>query len=84
MVEMAGSYDYALFHNQMRKNDDQAPLFSDLVIEKFRTGEDPVRFPSIDWADYIMKDYSLQTQHNLSIDGGNDKVKYFVSAGAFT
>ncbi len=84
MVEMASSYDYATFYNQMRENDGSAAVFSDAVIEKFKDGSDPVRFPSVDWADYIMKDYTMQTQHNINISGGNDKVKYFVSGGFFT
>ena len=26
----------------------------------------------------------LQSQHNLNISGGTDKVRYFISAGAYT
>jgi len=84
MVELANSSEYASFYNQMRANDGQAPVFSDYVIQKFATGSDPVRFPSMDWADYIMKDITLQQQHNINISGGNNKVKYFISAGMFT
>ena len=84
MVEQASSYEYALFHNQMRENDGQAPQFTDEVLEKFRTGSDPIRFPSTEWADYIMKDATLQTQHNVNISGGSEKVRYFISAGVFT
>ncbi len=84
MIELANSYDYANFYNQMRANDGQSATFSPYVIEKFRTGIDPIRFPSMDWADYIMKDVTLQQQHNINISGGNKKVKYFISAGMFT
>ena len=35
------------------------------------------------WADYIMKDFTLQHQHNINISGGNDHLKYFVSAGYY-
>ena len=84
MVELANSYEYATFYNQMRANDGQAATFSDYVINKFRDGTDPIRFPSMDWADYIMKDVTLQQQHNVNISGGNKKVRYFISAGMFT
>ena len=84
MVEMANSYEYAKFYNQMRANDGQAPTFTDYVINRFADGSDPIRFPSINWADYIMKDVTLQQQHNINISGGNKKVKYFISAGMFT
>ena len=84
MVEMASSYDYAMFHNQMHANDGTAPEFSQTVIDMFKNGTDPIRFPSMNWSDYIMKDVTLQQQHNVNISGGNKTVKYFISAGMFT
>ena len=83
MVEQASSYDYARLYNMMRVSDGDTPTFSDAVLEKFRTGSDPLRFPSTDWADYIMKDVTLQQQHNVNISGGTEKVRYFVSAGMY-
>ncbi len=58
--------------------------FSDAIIQKFATGSDPIRFPNTRWADYIMKDVTLQQQHNLNISGGTDRVKYFISAGYYS
>lgn len=94
MVDQANSLDYALFYNQMKLNDwnanpenagkEFAPTFLPGVIQKFRDGSDPIRFPSTRWADYIMKDVTLQQQHNLNISGGNDKVKYFISTGFYS
>lgn len=84
MVEQASSYEYATFYNAMKQNDGAEAIFSDAVIQKFRDGSDPIRFPSTQWADYIMKDAALQTQHNINISGGTDKVRYFISAGAYT
>jgi len=84
MVEQASSYDYAMFHNAMNRNDNTPELFSTDVIQKFKDHSDPIRFPDTQWADYIMKDATLQTQHNLNISGGTDRVRYFISAGAYT
>lgn len=84
MIEQAGSADYAKFYNQMRDNDGQTPMFSPDVIKMFETGADPIRFPSTKWTDYIMKDVTLQQQHNVNISGGTEKVKYFISAGMYT
>ena len=84
MVEQATSEQYATFHNTMRKNDGKSAYFSDELINMFRTGADPIRFPSMQWTDYLMKDVTLQQQHNVNISGGNKKVKYFISAGMFT
>lgn len=84
MIEQANSYQYATFYNAMNKNDGVEQVFSDGVIQKFRDGSDPIRFPSIQWTDYIMGDATLQSQHNMNISGGTDKVRYFISAGAYT
>ncbi len=84
MVEQASSVEYATFYNQMRANDGQSKMFSDELIEAFRSGSDPIRFPNMQWTDYLMKDVTLQQQHNVNITGGNKTVKYFISAGMFT
>ncbi|HIT47138.1 MAG TPA: TonB-dependent receptor [Candidatus Cryptobacteroides merdipullorum] len=81
LVEQAGSYDYAMFYNQMRLNDGSPEVFSPEVIEKFRTNSDPIRFPSTRWTDYMMKDMTTQQNHSVNISGGTDRVRYFVSAG---
>ena len=74
LVEQANSYEYATFYNAMNRNDGASPVFSDAVIQKFQDGTDPIRFPSIKWTDYIMGDATLQSQHNVNISGGTDKV----------
>lgn len=91
MVEQASSYQYANFYNQMQLNDFDAstgatftPMFSDAIIQKFKDGSDPIRFPSTKWADYTMKNATLQTNHNVNISGGTKKVRYFISAGFMT
>ncbi|MBP1594604.1 MAG: collagen-binding protein, partial [Bacteroidetes bacterium] len=84
MVEQANSYEYATFYNQMRANDGLTAMFSDAVMAKFKDHSDPIRFPDTRWANYIMKDATMQTQHNINISGGSKGVRYFISAGVFT
>lgn len=81
IIEMADSYDYARMYNQLRVDDGNEPTFSEEVVEAFRSGENPVLYPSINWSDYILRDFSSKTQHNLSISGGSKKIKYFTSLG---
>ncbi len=84
MVDQASSYDYAMYYNQMCDNDGMAHAFSDEVIQKFKDGSDPIRFPSIKWDEYIMKKSTMQTKHNLNISGGTKSVRYFINAGYYT
>ena len=55
--------------------------FSQEVMEHFRTGDMPTTFPSMDWIKYIMNDSAWQEQANVNVNGGTEKVRYFVSAG---
>ncbi len=84
LLEMANSYQYAQYHNMMKTNDDETPLFTDAVMQKFKDGSDPIRYPDVNWYDYIMKDYTFQTRNNINIQGGTKTVRYFLSAGTYT
>ena len=55
--------------------------FSQDVMEHFRLGDMPTTFPSMDWIGYIMNDSAWQEQANVNVNGGTDRVRYFVSAG---
>ncbi|MEX0721524.1 MAG: TonB-dependent receptor [Balneolaceae bacterium] len=82
--EFADSYTYALAFNEAQINDGIAPdrvRFSDTAIEAFRTGSDPLIYPSVDWVDYFMKDNILQHRTNISLSGGSDDVRFFVAGG---
>ena len=56
--------------------------FSQEVMEHFRTGDMPRTFPNMDWIDYIMNDSAWQEQANVNVNGGTERVRYFVSAGS--
>ncbi|MCR4854386.1 MAG: TonB-dependent receptor [Prevotella sp.] len=55
--------------------------FSQEVMEHFRTGDMPVTFPNTDWIEYMMNDAAWQEQVNVNVNGGTEKMRYFVSAG---
>lgn len=44
---------------------------------------DPYFYPSTNYADLMLKDYALQQQHNITIGGGTERLKYFASLGYF-
>lgn len=50
--------------------------YSEEDIAKFFAGNDPA-YPNTNWMDIIMQKWAPQTQHNLSIEGGNENVQYF-------
>lgn len=80
-IDMADSYTYATTFNRARETDGNKIRFQPEVVEHFRTHDNPLLYPDVDWVDYVMKDRALQSQHNISVTGGNDVARYFVSAG---
>ena len=87
MIKLANAYEYATYYNQMKKNDgvtDESAFFSPTVLQKFKDHSDPIKYPDTDWIDYCFKDHAIQTQHNVNISGGTERMRYFVSVGAFT
>ncbi len=83
-LDFANSYEYADYYNMMRINDGAAPTFSDEQLQKFKDHSDPIMYPDINWIDYCMNKTSIQSQHNVNISGGTERMRYFVSAGMFS
>ncbi len=55
--------------------------WADEEIEMFRDGSDPYNYPSVDWTDAVLKKNAYQTINTLSVSGGSDVVRYYISAG---
>ena len=56
--------------------------YSDEVMQKYREHSDPDLYPDVDWFDALFDDMAENQRVNLSITGGGDIVKYYVS-GSF-
>ncbi|WP_294479837.1 TonB-dependent receptor [uncultured Bacteroides sp.] len=76
--QMAGSAEWAEMYNEAY----QTKYYSDDVIRKYRDGSDSDIYPNVDWFDALFNDMAANQRVNLSINGGGDIVKYYVS-GSF-
>lgn len=83
-LDFANSYQYADYYNMMSINDGGSQIFTDEQLAAFRDHTNPILYPDINWIDYCMNKASIQSQHNVNISGGTDKMRYFVSAGMFS
>ena len=84
LVEQTGSYEFARFWNMKQEMDhvtNPKLYFTPEQVEAYRTGSDPIMYPSMDWKKYIFNNIYLQSQNNLNISGGSDNVRYFISVG---
>ena len=83
-IKQSSGYDFARYYNVYQWNDgktDQSLYFTPEAIEAYRTGSDPIMFPSTNWNEVMFRKAFLQTKNNINISGGSDKVRYFVSLG---
>ncbi len=45
-------------------------------IQKYYQGNDPL-YPNTNWYDVLVRNWAPQQQHNLSVRGGSDRIKYY-------
>jgi TonB-linked SusC/RagA family outer membrane protein len=62
-----------------QQNSNIPPAYSQQQIDDYKSG----KTPSTNWRDVVMNKSAPQQQHNLSMSGGNEKIKYFGSLGYF-
>ena len=75
-----GSDEIAEKWNTVRKSVGLDPLYTDAEIQKFRDGSDPDNYANTDWQGLLYKT-GLQTNHNVTLQGGTDNAKYLASVG---
>lgn len=79
------SFDYATLYNEATRNDNpNATLpYSPEDLEGYKTNRSPYEYPNVDWVNMLLSDQSVLTRHNLSISGGSETVRYYLSGSYF-
>ena len=78
MVKMADAVLYTTAYNAELAITGAAPLYNEDQINHYIAGDDLIRYPNTDWMDAIVKPLSSQHKYGVSINGGSEKVAYFV------
>ena len=85
LPDMADAATYGTIQNEIayynRPTLGMNQIYSDNDIQQFRDGSDPLGHPNTDWAKAALKKTSLQSQHNLNVQGGSENTNYFFSLG---
>jgi len=71
---------YAELQNEKFTNQGLAAPFSEEQVAKYYNGTDP-QYPNTDWYKEAIRTWTPQQQHNISLSGGSDKIKYFGFVG---
>src|SRR5690606_20339169 len=83
LVDLADPITYMRLHNEAvrtRNPEIELPHRSSTIYETER-GSDPLRYPSVDWYDYLLKDHATNRRVNLNLTGGGQAVQYYLAAG---
>jgi len=75
------SYGYAKLLNEANVADGNAPTYTQAQLDKFQNGSDPINYPNTDWVKKLLPNYAPQQQYNVSLNGGTEKIRYFISLG---
>jgi TonB-linked SusC/RagA family outer membrane protein len=84
LPDMVGAREWAEMLNETGLNpDDYSPnhIAYDPESKRLTNTMDGSDYQGYDWADALYRSWTPQQQHNVSATGGNEKIKYFVSAG---
>src|SRR5690606_25815201 len=84
LPEFVNSYDYARLFNEGLVNDGGQPFYTDVELEKYRTGSDPYIYPSVNWYEEVMRSTAPIANYNMNFTGGDRRVRYFASLNALT
>ena len=82
LPKMADAATYATLINEIKYYAGGTPRYSAEDIQKYADGSDPWGHPNTDWFKETIKPWSPQRYGNLSLSGGVEKIKYFVSVGS--
>ena len=74
-------WEFATLMNEACETGGVALPWSDEDIEIFKDGSDPYGHPSVNWTDEVLKKNAFQTINTVSVSGGNEVVRYYISAG---
>ncbi len=76
-ADMLDGHGYASALNKARINDGLAPAYSQQELDLFKSGTDPNFYPNVNWKDMAFNDNGSEDRANLSVFGGNDKVRFY-------
>lgn len=77
------SWEYAALSNEAFLNDNpggEAP-YTPYMIDMYRSGANPAFYPDVYAMDYFFKKWAPQTRVNLNMNGGSERMQYFVNVG---
>lgn len=79
LPKLLNSYQYGVASNEYDSLVGQPATFTPEQLQKYANGSDPLGYPNTNWWKTVMLPWSLQNNEVLTLSGGTDKIKYYVS-----
>lgn len=82
--EYINGYEFASLMNEAvahATSGTGTPAWTEAELQKFRDGSEPYDYPDVNWIDQVLKRNAYQTINNLSINGGNETIRYWLNVG---
>ena len=79
--EVTDAAEYATMLSEYQVYQGKARRYTDRDIELFASGVDPWEHPNTDWYGDLIEKWTNTSRHNISLDGGANGMKYYVSFG---
>jgi TonB-dependent starch-binding outer membrane protein SusC len=76
---LMSSSQFAIYENEIADRNGAALPYTQTEIDNYAAGTNPINFPNTDWADLTFAKTAPESRTSLSISGGSENVKYFVS-----
>jgi TonB-linked SusC/RagA family outer membrane protein len=78
MSKRVNAWEYMTYFNELKVNNGGTAPYAQADIDKYKAGNDP-NYTSTDWMKAVFRNSAPQTNHSLSVSGGNEEVKYYFS-----
>jgi len=78
---MADAATYATMMNEVNAYAGKGPAYTAAEIQKYKDGSDPLHYPNTNWFKSVFQNQAPQSSANVTVNGGSDNLKYFLSLG---
>lgn len=82
LPKLADAATYAQMLNEIALYSGGTDVYTPEEIKKYKDGSDPFKYPNTNWISTVFKPISQQDYGNISLSGGSEGLKYFVSIGS--
>ena len=81
LPQVTDAAEYATMLSEYQVAQGKARKYTDADIALFANGKDKWEHPNTNWYADLIKDWTTTTRHNITLDGGANGMKYYVSFG---